>query len=124
MTQFPYPYIKVQPDRYIFISRGRKRIAKVVEFVELEIESTMNLVFGDLLPDNTIESEANSDNGDMRQVLVTVVEILIDYTQHNTSTQILILGNTEVRKQIVRTGFKNKLSGSRKKIGCRRCNSR
>ena len=60
MTHIPYPYKRLQSRRYLFISDGKKRIAKVVDFVPLGIGNIMNLGFGDMLPDGTIDDKANS----------------------------------------------------------------
>src|SRR5882672_2963831 len=100
MPHIPYPYIKLRPDRYIFVSDGRRRIVKAVEFVQLEVNNVMNLVFGDLLPDDTLDAGINSNNGDMGQVVLTVVKILMEYTQLNPATQIFIKGSTEVRTRL------------------------
>jgi hypothetical protein len=72
MTQTAYPYRKVRSKRYHFISVGKKRIEKVVEFIALG-GNIFNLAFGDLLPNGTIDYRANSNNGDIVKVLATVV---------------------------------------------------
>ncbi len=100
MTRIPYLYITLQPGRYIFISHGRKRIVKAVEFVQLEISNAVNLVFGDLLSDNSIDTESNSNNGDMGLVLNTVIKILKDYTQLHSTVQVFIKGGTELRSRL------------------------
>ena len=56
MTQAPYPYKRLESKRYIFISVGKKRIAKVVDFVSLGMGNIFNLGFGDLLPDGSMPS--------------------------------------------------------------------
>ena len=55
MTQIPYTYKHLHSKRYFFVSEGKEKIAKVVEFAPFGIEGIMNLCFGDLLPDNSID---------------------------------------------------------------------
>lgn len=43
MTHAPYPYKLLEAKRYIFISDGKKRIAKVVDFMPLKTKNFMNL---------------------------------------------------------------------------------
>jgi hypothetical protein len=63
MTTAPYPYKRLKPKRYLFVSDGKKRIAKVVDFVPLGIGNILNMGFGDLLPDGSLDDKANSNNG-------------------------------------------------------------
>lgn len=80
MTQTAYPYRKVRSKRYHFISVGKKRIEKVVEFIAIG-GNIFNLAFGDLLPDGSIDDQAVSNNGDIVKVLATVVDLLFDFQQ-------------------------------------------
>jgi len=92
----PYVYKQLQSKQYLFISEGRKRIAKVVDFVQLA-DSTFNLCFGDLLPDGTIDDTVNSNNGDIVKVLATVVDILRAFCLQHHAVQIYFEGSTELR---------------------------
>lgn len=100
MKNVPYPYIMLQQNQYIFVSEGRTRIAKAVEFVPAGIDNVMSLSLGDLLSDNSIDYEVSSNNGDISKVLVTVVEILKDFTSRYPMTQIFIRGNSEIRNKL------------------------
>jgi hypothetical protein len=68
MTHIPYSYKQVRSRRYVFISDGNRRVEKVVDFIPLGVRNIMNLGFGDLLPDGTIDDKANSNNGDITKV--------------------------------------------------------
>jgi len=83
MTQVAYPYKRLQSRRYLFISDGKKRIAKVVDFIPLGIGNIVNIGFGDLLPDGSMDDKVNSNNGDIIKVLATVVDILRHFTTQN-----------------------------------------
>ena len=67
MTQTAYPYRKIRSKRYHFISVGKKRIEKAVEFIAIG-GNIFNLAFGDLLPDGSIDDKAVSNNGDIVKV--------------------------------------------------------
>lgn len=100
MKQHSYPYKRLQPKRYIFISDGKKRIAKVVDFVPLGIGNIMNMGFGDLLPDGSMDDKANSNNGDIIKVLATVVDILRHFTEQFPKAEIYFQGSTEERTNL------------------------
>jgi hypothetical protein len=97
MTHISYPYKLAHPSRYSFISIGRKRIEKVVDFVPLGIYNLTNMGFGDLSPDGSIDDKANSNNGDIVKVLATVVEILKHFTNQYPQTEIYFEGSTVER---------------------------
>jgi hypothetical protein len=97
MAHKPYQYKHLNPKRYIFISEGKRRITKVVEFIPLGIGKIMNLGFGDLLPDDSIDDKANSNNGDLVKVLATVIDILRHFTMQNPDAEIYFEGSTEER---------------------------
>ena len=66
-----YPYDHPYSSQYTFISIGKKRILKAVDFSHTGIRNIVNLGFGDLLDDGTIDYKANSNNGDIVKVLST-----------------------------------------------------
>lgn len=100
MTHIPYPYKRLQSRRYIFISIGKKRIAKVVDFVPLGIGNIVNLGFGDLLPDGSMDDKVNSNNGDILKVLATVVDILRHFTMQHPLTEVYFQGSTKERTKL------------------------
>jgi hypothetical protein len=99
MTQTAYPYRKVRSKRYHFISVGKKRIEKVVEFIALG-ENLVNLAFGDLLPNGSIDYRANSNNGDIVKVLATVVDILKSFISLDPNVKIYFRGSTPERTKL------------------------
>jgi hypothetical protein len=100
MTQIAYAYENPAVTRYTFISTGKKRIQKVVEFSDVGMKNTFNLGFGDLLPDGTIDDLANSNNGDIVKILATVVSIVKDFTVNNPGAYIAFAGSTEERLRL------------------------
>jgi hypothetical protein len=99
MTQTAYPYRKVKSKHYLFISVGKKRIEKVVEFIAMG-GNLVNLAFGDLLPDGSIDDKANSNNGDIVKVLATVVDILRNFTSLDPNVRIYFRGSTPERTKL------------------------
>ncbi len=100
MTRIPYPYKRPAARRYIFISMGKKRIEKVVDFIPLKAKNTMNLGFGDLRPDGSINYKSNSNNGDILKVLATVVDIIKHFTSRHPDIIIFFTGSTIERTRL------------------------
>ena len=99
MTRVSYPYEQTDSWRYIFVSVGNRKIEKVVDFVTIE-GNMVNLGFGDLLPDGSINDKANSNNGDIIKVLATIIEILKDFTIQYPFVQIVFRGSTPERTKL------------------------
>ena len=100
MTNIPYSYKRLHGHRYVFISAGRKKIEKAVDFIPLGIRNIFNLGFGDLLPDGSIDDTANSNNGDIVMVLATVIGILKDFTAEFPQAEIYFSGSTIERTKL------------------------
>ncbi len=67
----PYLYDRKYLTRYSFVSKGRKgAIEKVVEFSPTSEKNILNLGFGDLLSDGTLDDTANTNNGDIVKCLL------------------------------------------------------
>ena len=91
-------------ERYTFVSTGKnKTIIKVVDF-ELfeEIPDFIHFSFGDLLPNNKVDYLNVSNNQDMEIVLGTVIEILMDFLEHNPQKTVIFTGSTSSRNRLYR----------------------
>jgi len=100
MGRPPYPYEQVKTTRYTFFSLGKTRIEKVVDFVPYGIRNVINLGFGDVSPDGTIDDEVSSNNGDIVKVMATIIEILKDYTTQHPDALIFFEGSTKERNRL------------------------
>lgn len=100
MKNETYPYYNTQASKYTFTSTGKKPIAKQVVFTYTGIRNIVNLGFGDLLPDGSIDDRANSNNGDIVKVLATIVRILIDFTEKFPEREIFFAGSTQERTRL------------------------
>lgn len=79
MNHPAYPYRKNVDTRYVFVSKGRKHIEKIVEFSPTSVPGSFNLGFGDLLQGGSVDDSVNSNNGDIIKVLATVINILKEF---------------------------------------------
>jgi hypothetical protein len=100
MSTTPYIYKRPYAERYIFTSMGKKRIVKVVDFVPIGIKNIMNMGFGDLLPDGSIDDTVNSNNGDITKVFATVIQILKDFTSDYPQIEVFFMGSTYERTKL------------------------
>jgi hypothetical protein len=99
MTRTPYPYQRRGSWRYGFISIGTKRIEKAVDFVFLQ-GNIVNLAFGDLLPDDSIDDMVSSNNGDIIKVFATIIDIVRDFTNQDPTVQVYFEGSTPERTKL------------------------
>lgn len=107
MNKEPYSFNREVSTRYRFVSSGRKRVEKIVEFTPLHVENVYNLGFGDLLPNGEIDDKANTNNDDIVKVLSTVIHIVVDFTEDRPAAKIAFTGSTSERtalyQRILRT---------------------
>jgi hypothetical protein len=92
-----YQFQKTDYTQYVFTSTGKRNIDKIVEFSPTTINGIINLGFGDLSEDGTIDDEVNSNNGDIRKVITTVINIIQDFTLENNNVKIFFRGSTPER---------------------------
>jgi hypothetical protein len=95
-----YPFDRAQASRYTFTSIGKRSIVKQVVFTHTGIRNIVNMGFGDLLSDGSIDDKANSNNGDIVKVLATTVHILRDFTFKFPDTEIFFSGSTVERTKL------------------------
>jgi len=100
MTYSPYSYKMTGSHRYTFVSTGKIRIIKAVDFSPIGVENIYNLGFGDLLPDGSLDVNVKSNNGDILKVLSTVVHITRDFTTRFPAIEIFFIGSTEERTKL------------------------
>jgi len=100
MIRVSYPYKRIQSRRYAFVSDGKKQIQKIVDFVPIGKGNIVNLGFGDVLPDGSMDDTANSNNGNIIKVLATVIDILRDFTSLNPHSEVFFTGSTDERTKL------------------------
>ncbi len=110
MNKEPYLYNREVSTRYRFVSTGRKRVEKIVEFTPLDIKNMYNLGFGDLLANGKVDDKANTNNGDIIKVLSTVIHIIKDFTEDKPQSKIAFKGNTKERTALYQRILKTYLN--------------
>lgn len=85
-------------------------IVKVVDFTLMESPHVFNLCFGDSETGDEIDDFANSNNGDMKRVLATVIHVAVDFLSRNPKAIVYFTGSTKTRtnlyQRILRTHYK------------------
>ena len=100
MIQSPfYEDIKTVRDYSVFsfISIGKREIIKIVAFQKTREDDVYNLAMGDLINSATFSDREISNNGDVRKVLTTIVNIVQIYTKKYPERSIFIQGNTDLK---------------------------
>lgn len=102
-----YLFNQVRSNRYTFVSTGKRPIEKAVEFKYTGWGKIINMGFGDVRPDGTIDDKAISNNGDLAMVLGTTIEILKEFTSKFPHAEIFFTGSTQVRTRLYARVLKN-----------------
>ena len=97
MSQMPYSFEEID-NCYFFTSTGVREVDKMVEF-ELLHSNVYNLCLSDFTPDG-IDDTANTNNGDIVKVLVTVIEIIADFLNRHPLATVTFRGNTDSRMNL------------------------
>jgi hypothetical protein len=92
-----YSYQQLEQTRYSFISSGRQSIQKIVSFTPTFYPNVLNLGFGDVMADGTLDDKRVSDNGDISIVMATVIQIIENFISENPHISIYFRGNTDQR---------------------------
>lgn len=106
-TNSYYPFKQVHSNRYTFVSHGKRPIKKAVDFTYTGWGKIINMGFGDLLPDGTVDDKVNSNNGDLVMVLATTIEILKLFTAQFPNAEIFFTGSTQARTRLYARIVKN-----------------
>lgn len=115
MQTRPYLYDRKYSTRYTFISKGKKGvIVKIVEFTPTSVKNILNLGFGDLPADGSVDDTANSNNGDIIKILATVISIIEDFTIEYPDIKIVFTGSTVRRTTLYRRILKMYYVGFKK----------
>lgn len=103
MNKSSYSYDRQYATRYTFVSKGPKgAILKVVEFTPTSVKNILNLGFGDMLSDGTVDDTTATNNNDIVKVLATIIEIVNDFTSEYPDLKIVFTGNTLTKTSLYR----------------------
>lgn len=90
-----------------FTSKGTKgEIQKIIQFQQTEIKELYNLAFGDKnLTTGEINDVIISNNGDLKQILATVLSSLNIFTDQYPQNWVYISGSTQSRTRLYQIGI-------------------
>jgi len=86
-------------SEYKFVSTGPNgNIWKLLVFKKLFVDKLYNLSLLDVMPDGTLSDSHLSNNNDLRKVLATIVQVIIDYTTQFPDRNIFFQGSDDGRR--------------------------
>lgn len=89
--------------RYDFVSvSADKEVSKIVLFTLTNSSGVYNLALLDLLPDGQTSDMSETKNKDMRTVLATVVQIVMNFLDKNPLSIVLFQGSDQKRQRLYR----------------------
>jgi hypothetical protein len=86
--------------RFEFTSVGRRRILKAVVYAQTNMPTLYSLSMGDVKPDQTLDFETISDNGDRDQILATVIQTLLAFFGAYPTALVAFTGSTPARTRL------------------------
>jgi hypothetical protein len=86
--------------RFEFVSMGKKQISKAVVYAETNIPRLYNLGMGDVNPDQSLDFETISDNGDRDRILATVIRTLLVFFESRPLALVAFTGSTPARTRL------------------------
>ena len=107
MEKPSYTYqISESHQYYFFESIGKVTIQKVVVYQSFEdTPDIVELAFGNLKSDLSIDVFAVSDNEDMPLIISTVISTAFDYLEHHPEKTIYFSGSTPSRTRLYRAAI-------------------
>jgi hypothetical protein len=98
---------------YFFKSNGEKPVNKAIIFIPLDdISNVVELVFGDVKTDNTIDFYSVSENNDLIEIISTVIESLKLYLDRFSDKTVYFRGSTPARTRLYRAAIAKSLNKS------------
>jgi hypothetical protein len=100
------------PNRFSFESVGPKGIIiKLIEFEAMpdfflpDIGAVMNLSFGDLKVDGSVDDKVISNNRDRDKILATVAAVIVEYTNKYGKVHVHAKGETPMKTRLYQMGI-------------------
>jgi hypothetical protein len=95
---------------YFFESNGEKAVNKAIVFMPISNSSKMvELVFGDIKNDNSIDFYSASENNDLIDIISTVIESLKIYLTKFPDMTVYFRGSTPSRTRLYRAAIAKNL---------------
>lgn len=111
MNEISYPFEQPRIEyRYEFLSvSSSKQVRKLVLLTLTEFEDIYNLALLDLLPNGETSDISEYKNNDLKIILTTVINVVIDFLDKKPSTIILFQGRDEKRQRLYRIAINQEL---------------
>ena len=88
---------------YFFNSKGERAVKKAIVFIPLKNNSSIvELVFGDIKNDSSIDFYSVSENNDLLEIISTVIESLKLYLDKFPDMTVYFRGSTPARTRLYR----------------------
>ena len=89
-----------------FISEGKCKVIKVIQFEQMHLPNLYNLAFSDKNPETgQLDDLVVTNNGDSEKVLATVVAAVYAFTEKFPESWIYATGSTKARTRLYRMGL-------------------
>ena len=100
----PYYTYWVKEDRYLFYSEGSKgKFLKSIKFKRFYSTNLYELLLEDYIPSlDSYALNTTTDNRDVEKIFLTIIEIMIDYSNENLDKAILTRGTTNTVQRLER----------------------
>lgn len=107
MEKPSYPFKSTENHRYYYFqSIGKSVIPKIVVYQPLEgSDNVVELAFGNLMPNFSIDVFAIDDNDDMSIVITTVIYTIFDYLNYYPEKKVYFKGSTPSRTRLYRVAI-------------------
>jgi len=87
-------------SEFKFVSKGPNgNIVKVIVFQKLPLENLYNLSLLDIMDDGQLSDTNLSNNNDLRKILATTVQVLVDYTEIFPERTIFFQGSDDTGRR-------------------------
>jgi hypothetical protein len=92
--------------KFEFVSEGKCKIIKGIDFQQAHLPNLYNLAFGDInLETGKLDDLVVTNNGDAEKVLATVVAAVYAFTEQFPEAWIYASGSTKARTRLYRMGI-------------------
>jgi hypothetical protein len=118
MKEHPYKFYKNQTEfRYDFTSiSDKKEVQKIVVLTSSQFKNVFNLALLDVLDSGSVSDSIDTRNGDMREVMATVISIIDDFLTDYPDKWIMFKGSDDRRHRLYRVIIAREIEFIRKRF--------
>ncbi|MCE7070077.1 hypothetical protein LZG74_07190 [Dyadobacter sp. CY327] len=105
-----------EAKRFDFLSIGKKSIPKTIQFHQTNRSCFFMLVLADLAPDDLLDTQTISNNGDMQTILATVFKAVDIFLAENPAAVVVFSGSNEARTRLYQIAIARELLALRERF--------